>query len=101
LNGGATTSGSTSAPTATTSGAATKSAATSTPTLPPPPSAPPAPPPAPPAPAVQPWSPTAFYNVGALVTYDGNTYQCTIAHQAQISWTPAVAPSLWKLVSSG
>jgi Glycosyl hydrolase family 81 C-terminal domain len=94
LNGGATTSG------GTTSAGTSSGGGTTTSPMPPPPAPPPPAPPAPPPPAVQPWSPTAFYNVGALVTYNGNTYQCLIAHQAQISWTPAVAPSLWKLVSS-
>ena len=44
----------------------------------------------------QPWSATQYYNVGDLVSYQGNVYQCTIAHQAEATWTPAVAPSLWR-----
>jgi len=47
----------------------------------------------------QAWSATAYYNVGNIVSYQGNLYQCTIAHQAQASWTPAVAPSLWREIT--
>jgi hypothetical protein len=86
------------------------------PPLPPPTVTPPAPtqptpvapPTTPPSPAkgptavtqAQPWSATAYYNVGDIVSYQGNLYQCTIAHQAESTWTPAVAPSLWKKISS-
>lgn len=45
------------------------------------------------------WNPTQFYAVGALVTYEGHVYQCTIAHQAQATWTPIAAVSLWKEIS--
>lgn len=45
------------------------------------------------------WDVTKFYNVNDVVTYKGLTYQCTIAHQAQASWTPDAAVSLWKQIS--
>lgn len=78
---------------------------TVTPPKPPVTQPPAAPPPAPvkgPAPVTQaaPWSATAYYNVGDIVSYQGSVYQCTIAHQAESTWTPAVAPSLWKKISS-
>ena len=47
------------------------------------------------------WDPTKFYNVGDVVTYQGRTYRCTIAHQSQESWTPSAAVSLWKETSDG
>lgn len=47
------------------------------------------------------WDATKFYNVNDVVTYQGITYQCTIAHQAQASWTPDAAVSLWKQISGG
>jgi hypothetical protein len=62
----------------------------------------PAPAPAPPTPAPAPiaaWNPTQYYAVGAIVSYEGHTYECTIAHQAQASWTPVAAVSLWKEIS--
>ena len=74
------------------------------PPTPAPPTPAPVPAPAPPAPApaptplVQAWDPTKTYKVGDLVTYQGNTYQCLIAHTAETTWSPAVAPSLWKIV---
>src|SRR5208282_4515188 len=84
------------------------------PPLPPPdhPTPSPAPPPPPPPPVPwppgphnpgtpppQPWDATKAYAVGDQVTYQGHTYQCTIAHTAQVDWTPTAAVSLWKLVS--
>ena len=39
-----------------------------------------------------------YYNVGDLVSYEGNLYQCVIAHQAEESWDPADAHSLWRKV---
>src|SRR5436190_13033069 len=36
----------------------------------------------PPPPGVHPWDPTKYYPLGTLVTYNGKTYKCTIAHQA-------------------
>ena len=45
------------------------------------------------------WDPTKFYKVSDIVTFQGHKYQCTIAHQAQASWTPGTAASLWKEIS--
>jgi hypothetical protein len=69
---------------------------------------PPQPTPQPPQPTPQPtpgpvpaapWDPTKFYAVGAIVSYQGHTYQCDIAHQAEATWAPDVAVSLWKEIS--
>lgn len=38
------------------------------------------------------------YEVGARVTYDGVSYQCLQAHQAQGAWQPALTPALWQRV---
>ena len=75
---------------------------TTTPTPPQPPTTTPASPPKGPTAVTQaqPWSATQYYNVGDIVSYQGNLYQCTIAHQTQASWTPAVAPSLWREIPS-
>jgi len=93
LQGGPTTSG------PTTGAEPTPAPPSPPPTIPPPPNPTPVPPPAPPPAAIPAWSPTASYHVGSQVTYEGHTYQCLIAHQAQADWTPAVAPSLWRLIS--
>ena len=80
------------------------------PTPPPHPPPPPPPPPKPPVPGPpgphnpgtpppQPWDATKFYAVGDLVTYQGHTYRCTIAHTAQADWAPTVAAALWQMVS--
>ena len=39
------------------------------------------------------------YKVGDIVIYQGNAYQCLIAHTAETTWTPTAAPSLWKQVT--
>lgn len=47
------------------------------------------------------WSSTASYVVGDKVTYgegDGFVWRCLQTHQAQESWTPEAAPSLWAKV---
>jgi chitinase len=49
--------------------------------------------------SILPWNPSSFYAVGALVTYNGITYKCLQAHQAQLTWNPAVVPALWQPVS--
>ena len=60
---------------------------------------PPQPQPQPPPPVAQPWDTSKVYSLGAIVSYQGHTYQCTIAHHAQADWSPAAAPSLWKQIS--
>lgn len=90
------------APISTTSSTTPAPAPTAPPTTSSPPSnTPPAPAPTPtPAPATpSAWNPTQYYAVGALVSYEGHVYECTIAHQAQASWTPTAAVSLWKEIS--
>jgi hypothetical protein len=47
----------------------------------------------------QPWNPTKTYQVGDIVTYQGNAYQCLQAHTAEPTWTPTAVPSLWKEVT--
>lgn len=53
-----------------------------------------------PPPGVQPWSGNGVsYHVGDLVSFQGNIYQCVIAHTSQPDWNPVAAPALWQLVS--
>lgn len=47
-------------------------------------------------PNTQAWDSNKSYSVGDTVSYMGKTYVCTIAHQAQVDWTPTAAVSLWK-----
>ncbi|MFD9445881.1 carbohydrate-binding protein [Streptomyces sp. NPDC060006] len=42
------------------------------------------------------WAAGQVYAVGARVTYDGVTYQCVQAHQAQGVWQPRLTPALWQ-----
>ena len=44
------------------------------------------------------WKPTATYEAGDRVRYDGVLYSCLQAHTAQPDWTPIAAPSLWAKV---
>lgn len=41
------------------------------------------------------WNETASYSVGDRVQYEGTLYKCLQAHDAQATWTPVDAPSLW------
>lgn len=41
------------------------------------------------------WSESASYSVGDRVRYEGKLYRCLQAHDAQATWTPVDAPSLW------
>lgn len=41
------------------------------------------------------WNETASYSVGDRVQYEGTLYKCLQAHEAQATWTPVDAPSLW------
>jgi len=45
--------------------------------------------------SVTPWANGTHYAVGAVVTFDGQTYQCIQAHTSQLDWTPPVVPALW------
>jgi hypothetical protein len=44
------------------------------------------------------WDTQTAYAVGSVVTFNGVTYQCTIAHTSQVDWTPDQTPALWKPV---
>lgn len=41
------------------------------------------------------WSPSASYAVGERVRYNDTLYKCLQAHNAQDSWNPSDAVSLW------
>ena len=47
------------------------------------------------APYMAEWDATDIYEVGAKVQYLALPYRCLQAHQAQPTWNPADAPSLW------
>ncbi|NEA26887.1 carbohydrate-binding protein [Actinomadura bangladeshensis] len=44
------------------------------------------------------WAAGTVYQVGDVVTYNGASYRCIQAHQAQPGWTPAAVPALWQQV---
>ena len=44
------------------------------------------------------WSAQESYGAGQRVRYEGVLYRCLQGHDAQVSWTPAAAPSLWAKV---
>lgn len=44
------------------------------------------------------WDPSEHYAVGYRVQYNDIVYKCLQAHDAQESWTPTDAPSLWAKV---
>ena len=46
------------------------------------------------------WNETKEYAIDDRVSYEGTLYKCLTAHQAQSSWTPADAPSLWVRVDN-
>ncbi|MGL4772018.1 MAG: carbohydrate-binding protein [Clostridium sp.] len=39
------------------------------------------------------------YKVGDIVVFNEKNYECIQGHTSQVAWTPADAPSLWKLKS--
>lgn len=41
------------------------------------------------------------YLAGDRVRFNGDLYKCLVAHTAQESWNPEVAPSLWAKVLAG
>ena len=44
------------------------------------------------------WDASQFYNIGDLVNYNGAQYRCITSHQANSTWTPSAAHSLWTLI---
>lgn len=45
------------------------------------------------------WAVGIYYNVGDIVTYNGDSYQCLQAHTSQSNWKPPNTPALWQLVT--
>jgi len=45
--------------------------------------------------AATPWAAGVAYATGAVVTFDGATFQCIQGHTSQADWTPSVVPALW------
>ncbi|MEK8128181.1 lytic polysaccharide monooxygenase [Paenibacillus filicis] len=45
--------------------------------------------------SAQPWAAGTSYAVGALVSYNGDTYECRQAHTAIAGWEPSNVPALW------
>lgn len=50
-----------------------------------------------PAPAATPWAPNTSYAAGALVIYNGKTYEARVAHTSLVGWEPPNVPALWLL----
>lgn len=46
--------------------------------------------------AIPAWAPGVAYQVGDLVSYDGEIYRCLQAHTSQSDWTPPATPALWQ-----
>lgn len=44
------------------------------------------------------WAPNTPYAVGDVVTYNGSSYRCVIAHTSLVGWEPPNVPALWKLI---
>ncbi|TMR40269.1 carbohydrate-binding protein [Actinomadura geliboluensis] len=44
------------------------------------------------------WAVGTVYQAGDVVTYNGASYRCIQAHQAQPGWTPPNVPALWQAV---
>lgn len=42
------------------------------------------------------WSISKDYNLGDIVEYNGEQYECITAHKSQGTWTPEFASSLWR-----
>ncbi len=43
------------------------------------------------------WVPNHAYNIGDIVTYNGNTYKCIQAHTSLVGWEPSAVPALWQI----
>ncbi|WP_373316097.1 discoidin domain-containing protein, partial [Spirilliplanes yamanashiensis] len=56
---------------------------------------PPTTPPTTTPPAGNAWAPYVSYATGAVVTYNGQRYQCRQAHTSLPGWEPASVPALW------
>lgn len=50
---------------------------------------------------MQQWSSDASYSTGDLRQYNGFPYRCLQSHDANETWTPSDAPSLWARVLAG
>ncbi|WP_018347735.1 carbohydrate-binding protein [Longispora albida] len=44
------------------------------------------------------WRAGVYYQVGAVVTYGGLSYRCTIAHTSMTGWEPPNTPALWQRI---
>jgi chitinase len=44
---------------------------------------------------IPPWEPNTAYQVGDLVAYEGQVYECRQAHTSQVGWDPPNTPALW------
>lgn len=44
------------------------------------------------------WEPGTTYQVGDIVTYNGQEYRCVQAHTAIVGWEPPRVPALWQPV---
>ena len=42
------------------------------------------------------WATYISYELGDLVTYNGSTYKCTLAHTSLPGWEPPLVPVLWQ-----
>lgn len=50
-----------------------------------------------PNPGTTTWAPNTAYQTGALVTYNGNTYECLQPHTSLSGWEPTNVAALWSL----
>lgn len=48
-------------------------------------------------PVVTPWAPNTAYAAGALVSYNGQTYEARVVHTSLVGWEPPNVPALWLL----
>jgi Carbohydrate-binding module family 5/12 len=45
---------------------------------------------------LQPWAAGVAYDAGAIVSFNGQLFDCITAHTSQTDWTPDVTPTLWQ-----
>lgn len=50
-----------------------------------------------PNPGAAEWAANTAYQTGALVTYNGNTYECLQPHTSLVGWEPTNVTALWSL----
>lgn len=74
-------------PTPTATASPTPSPTTPPPTTPPPTTPPPG--------VAEPWQPHTAYQVGEVVTFDGQQYACRQSHTSLPGWEPPIVPALW------